>query len=240
MQGQERVIRSVAHLHQRHAAVKRQNTGVAQLLEESLPRHPVARGRLGIGHPQTAEHDAHHDQHQRRRIDVQAQPFKQTAQRDHGDDETDRAPQANLAVARGLALQVRQGDDFELRQHRVPEERMQGHDHRQPGVGLADENQRKGQQRAHRAEAHDGQSPTGVVAQPAPDVRRHAAHQHRDRHQLADPRGAEPQVIEVQRQKRRCRTEQGEIEQIETGEPPVRERRSRHQTAATMKSTIYS
>ncbi|MNT60243.1 hypothetical protein D3C72_1978120 [compost metagenome] len=117
---------------------------------------------------------------------------------------------------------------------------MQGHDHRQPGVGLADENQRKGQQCAYRTKAHDGQSPTGVVAQPAPDVRRHAAHQHRDRHQFADARGAETQVIEVQRQKRRCRTEQGEIEQIETGEPPVRERRSRHQTAATMKSTIYS
>ncbi|MNZ94448.1 hypothetical protein D3C78_1135560 [compost metagenome] len=230
----------MAHLHQRHAGVKRQYPGAAQLFEESFPRYPVARRRLGIGHPQAAEDDAGQDQHQRRGVDVEAQPFEQPAQRDHGDDETDRSPQTNLAVARGLPLQVRQGDDFELRQHRVPEERMQGHDHRQPGVGLADENQRKGQQRAHRAEAHDGQPPTAVVAQPAPDVRRHAAHQHRDRHQFADACGAESQMIEIQRQKRRCRTEQGEIEQIETGEPPVRERRSRHQTAATMKSTIYS
>jgi hypothetical protein len=59
---------------------------------------------------------------------------------------------------------MRQSDDFELRQHRVPEKCVQGHDHRQPGIGLADENQRKRQQRADRTETHDGKPSTGVVA----------------------------------------------------------------------------
>ncbi len=56
-----------------------------------------------------------------------------------------------------------QGNDFELRQHRVPEKRMQRHDHRQPGVAFVDEDQRKRQQRADSAKTHDRQAPAGVV-----------------------------------------------------------------------------
>ncbi|MNQ77491.1 hypothetical protein D3C85_923610 [compost metagenome] len=223
----------MAHLHQRHAPVKRQYAGAAQLLEETLPGRAIALRRLRVRHPQAADDDPGHDQHQRHRVDVQAQPLEQPPQRHHGDDEANRAPQTDLAVARGLALQMRQGDDFELRQHRVPEERMQGHDHRQPGVAFADEDQRERQQRTDRTEAHDGQAPAGVVTEPAPDIGRDAAHEHRNRHQLANARSGKTQVIEIQRQERRGRTEQGEIEQIKAGEPPVRECRHGHQTAAT-------
>ncbi|MOA51599.1 hypothetical protein D3C78_1747720 [compost metagenome] len=92
MQGQKGVIRAVAQLHQRHAAIERQHAGVAQLLEKALPARPIALRRLRVRHPQAAEDDASHDQHQRRRVDIEAEPFEQSAKRDHGDDETDRAP----------------------------------------------------------------------------------------------------------------------------------------------------
>ncbi|MNP53550.1 hypothetical protein D3C76_1480370 [compost metagenome] len=97
----------MAHLHQRYAGVKRQHPGAAQLREETVAAQSLALDRLGVRHPQAAEHDPGHDQHQRRRVNVQAEPFEQAPQRDHGNDETNRAPQANLAVAGGLALQVR-------------------------------------------------------------------------------------------------------------------------------------
>ena len=179
--------------------------------------------RLRVRHPQAGADDTGHDHHDHHRVDVQAQPVEQAPHDHHRQDETDGAPQTDLAVARGLFLQVSQGDHFELRQHRVPEERMQGHHQGQPGVGLADEDQRKTDQGTHRAKPHDGQPPAGVVAQPAPEVGRHATHQHGNGHQLANTRAGEAQVIEIQRQERRRRPEQGEVEQVETGEAPIRE-----------------
>ncbi len=73
-----------------------------------------------------------------------------------------------------MALQVRQGNDFELRQHGMPEEGVQGHDQRQPGITLVEEDQRKRQQRTGGAAPNDQQTPAGVITQPAPDIRRHA------------------------------------------------------------------
>ncbi|MNV85443.1 hypothetical protein D3C71_1794060 [compost metagenome] len=96
-----------------------------------------------------------------------------------------------------------EGDDLELRQHRMPEERVQPHDQGQPGIALADEDAGETQQRADRAKAHDRQALAAVVAQPAPDIRRDATHQHGNGDQLADARGGKAQVIEIQRQKRR-------------------------------------
>ena len=72
---------------------------------------------------------------------------------------------------------------------------------------------------------HDQQAAPAAIAQPPPQVRRDAAHQHGDGHQLADARRGESQVVEVQRQERRGGAEQGEIEQIETGQAPVGQRR---------------
>ena len=92
---------------------------------------------------------------------------------------------------------------------------MQRHHQRQPGIALADKDQGKTAQGAERTQTHDQQTLTAVVPQPAPQVGRNAAHQHRDGHQFANARTGKPQVIEVQRQKRRCGTQQGEIEKIE-------------------------
>ena len=107
-------------------------------------------------------------------------------------------------------------DDFKLRQYRMPEERMQRHHQRQPGIALADKDQGKTAQGTQRAQTHDQQAPAGVIPKPTPQVGRHAAHQHGDGYQFADSRTGKAQVMEVQRQKRRCGTEQGEIEKIET------------------------
>ncbi|KAI1696472.1 hypothetical protein Ddc_20385 [Ditylenchus destructor] len=150
---------------------------------------PDVRGAgLRIRHPHAGADDAGHDHHDYHWVDVQAQPVEQAA----------------------LITTVREGDHFELRQHRVPEERVQGHDQGEPGIRVADEDQRK----------------TRQVAQPAPQVGRHAAHQHGDGHQLADARAGEAQVVEVQRQEWRRRPQKGEVEQIEAGEAPVWEGRS--------------
>jgi hypothetical protein len=82
------------------------------------------------------------------RIQVQTQPLEQQPKPHHRQDEADAAPQPYLAVALGLLVQMRQGDDLELRQHGMPEERMQGHHQRQPGEALVEEDQAEGQQRA--------------------------------------------------------------------------------------------
>ncbi|MNP21957.1 hypothetical protein D3C76_1145980 [compost metagenome] len=92
VQRQEGVIRSVAHLHQAHADIERQYARVAQLPQEALPRNARPLQWLGVGHPETGKDDAAHDQHQRHRVDVQAQPFEQAAEHHHGDDETDGTP----------------------------------------------------------------------------------------------------------------------------------------------------
>ena len=130
------------------------------------------------------------------------------------------------------------GDDFKLRQHRVPEERMQRHDQRQPGVALADKDASKAQQRAERAKAHNGQALARVIAQPTPDIRRNAAHQHGNGDQLTDPRSGKPQVIEIQREKGRGGAEQREIEEIETGQTPVRQNRAHaeHKPGSVLRS----
>ena len=180
--------------------------------------------RLRIGHPQAGADDTGHDAHQRHRIDIQAQPFEQPAQADHGEDETDRTPQADLTVASGLALQVGQGDDLELRQHGVPEEGMQCHHQRQPGVALVDEDQGEAGQGTERPHPHAQQALAAAIPEPAPKIGRHAAHQHRDGDQLADSRTGKTEVVEVQRQEWRGGTQQGEIEQVETGQAPVRQR----------------
>lgn len=222
VQGQEGVVRPMGQLHQAHAQVERQHARLAQLGEEAaLAFARFAMGRLGIGHPPAAQHDAEHDTQQRRRVDIQAQALEQRAETDHGADETDRAPQANPAVAGAALAQVGQGDDLELRQHGVPEERVQRHHQGQPGVAVADEDQREAQRRAYRAEAHDGQALAAAVAQPAPQVGRDATHQHGNRHQLADARAGEAQVMEIQGEERRRGAEQAEIEEIEAGQAPV-------------------
>ena len=128
-----------------------------------------------------------------------------------------------------------QGDDLELRQHRVPEEGMGGHDQRQPGVALLEEDAGKAQQRAQRTETHDQQTLAGMVAQPAPQIRRYAAHQHGNGDQLADARRGKAQVIEVQGQKGRRPSEQGEVEEVESGQPPVRKSSHRLQAAGFRK-----
>ena len=222
VQGQKGVVRAVAQLHQPDTEVKRQDAGAAQLLDKTaLAQRIGAHARLSVGHPPAAQHDAAHDQDQRPGIGIQAEQLEQLAQADHRDDEADAAPQANLAVARRLLLQMGEGDDLELRQHRMPEERVQGHDQGQPGIALADEDAGETQQRADRAKAHDGQALAAVIAQPAPDIGRDAAHQHGNGDQFADARGGKAQVIEVQRQERRRGAEQREIEEIETGQAPV-------------------
>ncbi|MNF95028.1 hypothetical protein D3C84_777650 [compost metagenome] len=215
----------MTELHQRHTDIERCHAGTAQLLEKPALAALVLPGRLGIGHPEAGKDDAGHDDHQRQRIHIQAQPIEQPPQANHSKDEADRAPQADLAVACGLALQMRQGNDFELRQHRMPEERVQGHDQRQPGIALGEENQREAQQGRQRPQAYDQQAPTTAVTEPAPQIGRDTTHEHGDGHQLADPCTGKPQVMEIQRQERRCRTEQGEVEQVEAGQPPVGNRR---------------
>ncbi|MCY1552555.1 hypothetical protein D9M68_889600 [compost metagenome] len=112
---------------------------------------------------------------------------------------------------------------------------MQRHDQRQPGVAVADEDASETQQRADRAKAHDGQALAAVIAQPAPDIRRDAAHQHGNGDQLADARGGKAQVIEIQRQKRHRGAEQREIEEIETGQTPVGNGGSHKRQAASDK-----
>ena len=87
---------------------------------------------------------------------------------------------------------------------------------------LVEEDQAEGQQRAQGAEADDLQPAAADVAQPAPEIRRQTAHQHRNGDQLADALRREPQMGEVQAEKRRRRTEQREVEEIEPGEAPVR------------------
>ena len=67
----------------------------------------------------------------------------------------------------------------------------------------------------------------GVVTQPAPQVRCQTAHQHGNGDQLADPRRRKAQVVEVQRQERRRTPEQSEVEEVEAGQPPVRQGRTR-------------
>ncbi len=201
VQGKEGVVRPVAELHQRHTGVERDHPRGTQLLHKTTrPAALALLHRLGIGHPQAGGDDAGHDRDQGHRVDVQAQPFEQAAQPNHREDEADRAPQAHLAIARCLPVQVGQSDDLELRQHRMPEERMQGHHQRQPGVAFAEEDQGEGGQGRQRAQAHDQQALAGTVAQPAPQVGGDAAHQHGDGHQLADARRGEAQVVEVQRQ----------------------------------------
>ncbi|MNM61408.1 hypothetical protein D3C81_727090 [compost metagenome] len=222
VQGEEGVVRPVAELHQCHAGVERDHPGRPQLLQEAARAAALALlHRLGIGYPQAGGDDAGHDRDQRHRVDIQAQPLEQPAQADHGEDEADRAPQAHLAVARGLPVQVGQGDDLELRQHRMPEERVQGHYQRQPGVAFAKEDKGEGGQGRQCAQAHDQQALAGAVTQPAPQVGGDAAHEHGDGHQLADACRREAQVVEVQRQERGGGTEQGEVEQIEAGQAPV-------------------
>ncbi|MOA68561.1 hypothetical protein D3C78_1962400 [compost metagenome] len=67
----------MAQLHQCNADVECQHTGAGQLLEKPIAGRPIIRGGwLRIGHPQATKHDATHDDHQRQRIDVQAQPFE--------------------------------------------------------------------------------------------------------------------------------------------------------------------
>lgn len=118
-------------------------------------------------------------------------------------------------------MQVGQGNHLELRQYRMPEERMQGHHQRQPGVAFTEEDQRERRQGRQRAQAHDQQALAAAISQPAPQVGGEATHQHGDGDQLANARRGEAEVIEVQRQERRGGAEQGEVEQVETGQAPV-------------------
>ncbi|MNF91213.1 hypothetical protein D3C84_738060 [compost metagenome] len=197
--GLETVVGPVRQLHQPHAQIEGQHARLAQLGEKAaLPRAVRPYLGHGIGHPEAAEDDAGHDDHQRPGIEIQAEQVEQRAQADHGKDEADGAPEPYLAVAGRLILEVRQGNHLELRQHRMPEEGVQGHDQRQPGVAVADEDQREGDQGAEGAEAHDLQASPAAVAQPAPEVGRHATHQHGNGQQLADARTGEPQVREIQ------------------------------------------
>ncbi|GEM_PF-4719804 len=212
----------MADLHQPDADIESQHAGAAQLPQEAaLPGRIRTLLRLGIGHPGAAQQDTGHDCHDRQRINIQTEAVEQRTEPHHRNDEADAAPQPNLTVARRLFAQVRQGDYLELRQHRVPEEGVQRHDQRQPGVAPAEEDQPERQQRAERSQAHDGQALTGRISEPAPQVRRQAAHQHGDRHQLADTFGGKAEVIEIQAEKRRGRAQQGEIEEIEAREAPV-------------------
>ncbi len=120
-------------------------------------------------------------------------------------------------------MQVRKGDDFKLREDGVPEECIQRHDHRQPGIAFIDQNQRKRQQRAERTKANNQQPPPGVVTQPAPDIGRDTAHQHGDSDKFADSGTGKTQVMQVKRHEGRHRAEQGEITHVEPGQPPVRQ-----------------
>ncbi|MCY1313261.1 hypothetical protein D9M70_637660 [compost metagenome] len=93
VQCQEGVVRAVTELHQRHTSVKRRYTRTGQLLEEASPAAAfVLPRRLGVRHPQARQHNAGHDDHQRQRIDIQAQAIEQTPQANHSQNETDRSP----------------------------------------------------------------------------------------------------------------------------------------------------
>jgi len=223
----------MGQLHQRHAAVEGQYARPPQLGEEpALPGRLATLPRMSVGHPGAAQHDTDHHEGHRGRVKIEAQPLEQQPEPYHREDETDAAPQPDLAVALSLLVQMRQGDDFELRQHRVPEERMQRHHQRQPGKALVEEDQPEGQQGAQRAETDDFQPATGCITQPAPEIRRHATHQHGNGDQLADPLRRETQVIEVQAEKRRRGAEQAKVEEVETGQTPVRQS-SGHRLQAT-------
>src|SRR5690606_10267126 len=234
MDAEKGVVRTVTHLHQADTDIKGQYPRAAQLSQETtLPGRFRALLRLGIGHPDAAEDDTRHNHHDRYRINIQTDSFEQRAQPHHRYDKANAAPQTNLAIVRGLFAQMRQSDHLELRQYRMPEERMQSHHQYQPGVTFIEEDQAERQQCAKRADTYDGQTLSGRVAQPAPQIRSQAAHQHGNRHQLADALCGKAQLGEIQAEKRRRRTKQREVKEIEAGKAPVGKRNTHTQRASS-------
>ncbi len=88
-----------------------------------LPHRGPPRVRDG----QAAEPDSRVEHEYQFRNDVGTGPLDHGAEREHGEDEADRAPESNGGIAPSPGPEVIEGDHLDLRQGCMPEEAEQGH-----------------------------------------------------------------------------------------------------------------
>ena len=128
----------------------------------------------------------------------------------------------------GLGTEMIEGGHLDLRQGRVPKETEAHHHQRQPPKVLGKEHPAEGQGGGQRAQLHDAHAPPGVIGDPGPHIGRHDPGHHHQGHQLADGGGDITQTGQIQGPVRDKGPQRGVVKEIETGEPPVRDRHRVH------------
>jgi hypothetical protein len=147
---------------------------------------------------------------------------EQQADAHHGHDETDRAPEADAAVALGVGRQMAEGQRLDQGQGGAPEKVQDGHAEQQADEVLGEENHREARQRRSRRGDHDAHPPPHAVSQPAPKQGRDQTHELAERHQHRDAPGRHSYGLQVQREIRQEGADKSEIPEIPDGQAAVR------------------
>ena len=184
-------------------------------------------GLAHIGHQPDAEVHRQQGHPGPGRKVLHAMAFKPGAGQEDRDQKADRAPKANAAIAPGveravLADQVRHGGLAHGHHGAGVGEHQQQH-HRQPGQATLPTQSQRAQQGHARTPAQQPDALAGVVAQPAPGIRRKQPRERLQGHQQANDPDRQPQLFEPERQIG--------VEETDVGKVAGRQGRKRHQLA---------
>ncbi|MPN03757.1 hypothetical protein SDC9_150991 [bioreactor metagenome] len=164
----------------------------------------------------TGEDQGTHPEHADRRHGIE-----QGTSTHHGNDEADRPPQADAAIASAFLAQVIESQHLDQRQRAAPEEGKNRHRQQHAGQTIEPEESGEPRQTNQTGEADDQHAVAEAVGHPAPEIGTEQAHQLHLRHQQADVPGGKSARLQVEPEVRGKRADEGEVEEIVARQGPA-------------------
>ncbi len=212
----EHVERAVGHRHEEAGRQQGQHFGARDEAAEQGCRSASADFffRQGHGAGQHARQDCHNHPKQ----GGNRQGVEHGADRQHADDETDRTPDTDAAIAIGMSRQLVERHRLDQWQGRAPEKPDQRHRHQHGGEIMRKEEAGEAEGGTQGREADDRHAMAQAVRQPAPQVGRQQAHHLRHRHQHPDLPGGLADFLQIEGEVRREGADESEIEEVPDGQ----------------------